>query len=250
MGKITGYHKIKIMTGVLKMETIQVVVAKFLEAQRERLKERTFRDYDSVMDLFCVYLNSYGPNYIDGELKESWEKAYRTDEEAFGKLAPISEVTSSEYAEFLEYFVIRKVAGGESFMKNCARVLKKFSKWLFENEYIDESCYDDLQDYFKGGKASSLSDATKVTDLLYDHSLQNWDAEYEETHEGYFTIVEKDGSQLWLENEFGDGDIDGPLIVPKRIADLCRIGWDLSMLIGKRNGKWYVVEMGNVYPSE
>lgn len=232
------------------METIQVVVAKFLEAQKERLKERTFRDYDSVMDLFCVYLNSYGPNYIDGELEAAWEEAYQTDEAAFVKLAPISEVDSSTYAEFFEYFLIRKVASSESFMKDCSRVLKKFSKWIFENKYIDESHYEDLNGYFKGGKTSSLSDATKVTDLLYNHSLQNQDTEYEETQEGYFTIVEKEGSKLWIEDEFGDKDIDGPLVVPKKIADLCRVGWDLSMLIGKRNGKWYVVEMGNVYPAE
>src|SRR5699024_5383417 len=103
---------------VLWMNTIQVAVAKFLEAQKKRLKERTFRDYDSVMDLFCIYLNSYGANYIGGELKTKWESAYQTDEEAFVKLAPISEVDSSTYAEFLEYFVIRKVASDESFMKD------------------------------------------------------------------------------------------------------------------------------------
>lgn len=230
------------------MKSIQVAVSKFLDAERERLKERTFRDYDSVMDLFCIYLNSYGPNYIDGELKVTWEKAYETDEEAFVKIAPISEVNSTTVAEFLEYFVIRKVASGESFMKTCVRVLKRFSKWLFENDYINDADYDDLSDYFKDPKTSSLSYAEKVSDLLYTHSLQNQDVEYEKMHEGYYVIVEKEGTKLWIEDDFGDGDIDGPLVVPKKIADLCQVDWEMSMLIGKKNGNWYVVEMGNVYP--
>lgn len=232
------------------METIHVVVAKYLESERKRLKERTYKDYESVMDLFCIYLNSYGPNYIDGELKERWGEVDRTDSEAFVKIVKISQVTSFNFGEFLEYFVIRKVASGESFMKSCIRVLKRFSRWLFENEYINEMHFNDLNDYLEDGKSSSLSDAKKVSDLLYVHSLHNQDLEYDETFKGYFDIVKKQGSQLWIGDIFGEEDIDGPLVVPPNIANLCRIGWQMSMLIGKRNGKWYVIEMGNVYPFE
>lgn len=235
---------------MIKVKTIDAVVSQFLQAQKERLSKRTYRDYDSVMDLFVIYLNSYGPNVLQGEEHKKWEKAYENDESAFTKLFSVSYISSYTYADFLEYFVIRKVASGESFMKNCVRVLKKFSKWLFEHDYINQLKFENMNDYFKGGKASSLSDAEKLSDLLYEHSLNVNYSQFEKIEEGYFTIIEKKNTKLKIADVFTDEPLDGCLIVPKTIVDYCRVGWDLSLVIGKRNGNWYVIESGNVYPAD
>ena len=236
------------MIGRVKMKTIKDVTSQFLDAQHKRLKSRTYRDYESVMELFEIYLNGYGPNTLDQAEKERWKQAYQEDEAAFTKLFTIAHVSSHHFEEFLEYFVIRKVASGESFMRDCVRVLKKFSKWLDEHHYIDEQEHSELHNYFKSGKSVSLPNAVKVSDLLYEHSLNNQNNRYEEMLEGYFEITEKKHNHVLLADALSLNEIDGPLMIPQSIVKLCEVGWDFSGVIGKKDGKWYVVEVGNVYP--
>lgn len=232
----------------MKMKTIEEVISQFLDDQRKRLKPRTFRDYESVMELFKIYLNSYGPNTLDEAEQEQWKKAYQGDEAAFTKLFTIAHMSLYHVEEFLDYFVIRKVASGESFMKDCIRVLKKFSKWLEEHHYINEQEYQGFHSYFKSGKTVSLSNAEKVSNLLYEHSLNNQNIQYEEILEGYFEIIEKKHNRVLLADALSFNEIDGSLMIPQSIVKLCEVGWDFSGVIGKKDGKWYVVEIGNVYP--
>lgn len=132
------------------MELIKFVADQFLHDQQKRLKEKTFRIYEEVIDSYFLYLNSYGSNYIDGELEEKWEKAYETDEQAFVKIVPASEIASIGYFEFLDYFIKRKLLYySETYHNNCNRVLKKFTKWLLENKYINQAQYDELMEDFE-----------------------------------------------------------------------------------------------------
>jgi len=41
------------------MKTIDKILEAFLQEQHNRLKERTYSDYESVIELFRTYLNSY-----------------------------------------------------------------------------------------------------------------------------------------------------------------------------------------------
>lgn len=129
------------------MEPIKSVVEKFLQEQQERLKQKSYRIYEDVMDSYFIYLNSYGPNYISGELEAAWDKAYEIDEQAFIKIVPASEIPSVGYFEFLDYFVPRKLLYySDSYLNNCKRVLKKFTKWLLENECIDREKFEELME--------------------------------------------------------------------------------------------------------
>ena len=235
------------------MSKIDSILSNFLKDQSKRLKPRTFRDYESVIELFEIYLNNYGYQYLNEQDMKLWEEKYRSDEEAFTKMVDISKVSlESRLSEFLEYFIIRKVASGESFMKTAVRVMEKFAKWLYENEYISKTEYTEIKDYFSEGKDKSLPNAEKVADLFYDETNRNWqkdDNEYDEILEGYFTIEKIESEKLWLEDMFSDRTNIGPVIVSKEISDLCQVDWDVSLVIGKLKGSWYVLESGNVYPT-
>lgn len=50
------------------MKTIDDVLSEFLNDQKERLKPRTFNDYDSVMELFHIYLNDYAYQHLPKDL--------------------------------------------------------------------------------------------------------------------------------------------------------------------------------------
>lgn len=230
------------------MKTIQIVMSAFLEAQRERLKVRTYRDYESVIDLFQIYLNSYAYMSLEEDEMEKWKIQFEQDEDCFTKMFGVEKLDSAVYSDFLGYFIIRKVASGESFMRNAIRVIKKLTNWLLENNYIDEEQYSDLIDHFSDGKSNALPNAEKVSDLLYDQARNEQDRSYEKIKEDLFTINEIRPKELWVEDTIGDGTHIGPVIVSKQISDLCQKGWGISLLIGRNKDKWYIIESGNVYP--
>jgi len=231
------------------MANIQTIMNEFLQAQNERLKERTYRDYDEVIELFHLYLIGYAYQHLDEEDSEKWQEKYETDEESFVKMFSFDKIDYSTYSEFFEYFIIRKVMAGEAFMKKAVRVIKKLTKWLKENNHIDQEQYDDLIEYFDDGQAKALPNAEKVSDLIYNLADQSPDREYfDELLEGYFMITEIESEAIWVDETLGSQTNIGPVVVTKQIAELCEEGWDLSLVIGKYQDKWHIIESGNVYP--
>lgn len=230
------------------MSNIDEVIKRFLADQNERLKQRTYRDYESVIELFQIYLNDYAYTSLNEHESREWESHYQLDHEAFTKLFGVDKIRSSTYSEFFEYFIIRKVASGESFMKTAVRVMKKFTNWLFENSYLDRKQYSTLKEYFDKDHDKVLPKAEKVSDLVYEHARTSPKKNYEEILEGYFTIVNVESKKLWVDDMFSERLNIGPLIVTKQISDLCKEGWDIYLVIGKYKNKWYILESGNVYP--
>jgi len=87
-------------------------------------------------------------------------------------------LNSTKFEEFLDYFVIRKVMSGESFMKLAVRVMKKLNKWLFENNYIDQDDYEELKEYF--GEANDLPNVEKLGEMIFDYSRKTADKPFED----------------------------------------------------------------------
>jgi len=54
---------------------------------------------------------------------------------------------------------------------------------------------------------------------------------------------------LWVTEAFDGEKHIGPVSVSKQISDLCKKGWDINLVIGLYQGKWYILESGNVYRS-
>src|SRR5690625_767384 len=230
------------------MKTIDEVMTIFLKAQEERLSKRTFKDYESVIELFQIYLNGYGYQTLEESDMKLWENRFKDDEASFTKLFGIDKISSYNYSEFFEYFIIRKVASGPTFMKTAVRVMKKLTKWLLENHYIDENRFNILMDFFKGGKDKELLNAEKVGDLLYDYTRNQIDRKYEQILENYFVIEKVENKQLWVTDLFGASESIGPVIVSKQISDLCQQDWEIFLVIGEYKGKWHIIESGNVSP--
>src|SRR5690625_4969474 len=99
------------------MVSIEEAMVAFLDAQEKRLKPRTYGDYESVIDLFQIYLNNYAYMYLSKPESEEYLNRFLKDEQYFTKTYGLGQLTSIIYAQFFEYFIIRKVASGESFMK-------------------------------------------------------------------------------------------------------------------------------------
>src|SRR5690625_114547 len=112
------------------MVNIETILDDFLKEQKKRMKERTYRNYAEVIELFQIYLNGYAYQYLSEDESEKFQQKFETDEDSFVKIFDIEKVDFSTYSEFFEYFIIRKVMAGESFMKKAVTIMKKLTKWL------------------------------------------------------------------------------------------------------------------------
>ena len=114
---------------------IKEVFDQFLSEQKSKLAPKTYRDYESVIDLFKNQLNGYAWNGID-----DGEKAYDEAKKQKKSFIDLYDHTHIEdnVGEFLDYFVPRKVMSGDEFiLKTCPRVIRKLLKWMRDKKLVD-----------------------------------------------------------------------------------------------------------------
>lgn len=119
---------------------IKEVFNKFLNEQKERVSEKTYRQYKEIIELFVDYLQGYAWNSLDN--------ADKLNEEAEKKNLTFAEIYNHSYiwdnvGEFLDYFIPRKVNFGDEFvLKTCPRVIRKLLKWMRDNKLLDKTNED------------------------------------------------------------------------------------------------------------
>jgi hypothetical protein len=114
---------------------IKEVFGQFLSEQKSKLAPKTYRDYESVIDLFENQLDGYAWNGID-----DGEKAYDEAKKQKKSFIDLYDHTHIEdnVGEFLDYFVPRKVMSGDEFiLKTCPRVIRKLLKWMRDKKLVD-----------------------------------------------------------------------------------------------------------------
>jgi hypothetical protein len=114
---------------------IKEVFDQFLSEQKSKLAPKTYRDYESVIDLFENQLDDYAWSGID-----DGEKAYDEAKKQKKSFIDLYDHTHIEdnVGEFLDYFVPRKVMSGDEFiLKTCPRVIRKLLKWMRDKKLVD-----------------------------------------------------------------------------------------------------------------
>jgi hypothetical protein len=114
---------------------IKEVFDQFLSEQKSKLAPKTYRDYESVIDLFENQLDGYAWNGID-----DGEKAYDEAKKQKKSFIDLYDHTHIEdnVGEFLDYFVPRKVMSGDEFiLKTCPRVIRKLLRRMRDKKLVD-----------------------------------------------------------------------------------------------------------------
>lgn len=133
--------------------TIDQALEAFLRDRRARLSDRTYRNYEDVIRLLRVSLNTYAYSSHDARDAKRWQKAFDAgNEDAFCKLFGPQEIPP-HLAEFLGYFMVRKVSAGQE-------LLKAAQHGHIENDAA-EIAVDRARD-----SARELPAADRLTDLL------------------------------------------------------------------------------------
>lgn len=220
----------------------------FLEAQQARLKPRTYSGYEDAVELFEDYLNGYAYQYLDEDDNKLFDKLYDREGKEFCEIFGPDKIGPSEIGEFLDDFMIRKVAGSKGFMKTVGTVMRKFVKWMTDAGYMDEEEYgisDEVVDRLK----DELPAVTELSDLIYNYIGGNPPGDITETRDGYFTVTKTKPGKLWLGDYLGSEEAIGPVTVSDEISSSCKVGWTICLELGRTSNGWVMLGSGNVYPS-
>jgi hypothetical protein len=229
------------------METIKQVFNKFLKEQEQRLSQRTYKRYFSIIDLFETYLNRYAYNYLSEEKHEKFNELYNNEKQEFCEIFGIEEVSSFQIEEFFDFFLAQKVIASQSLIKNAGTVLRKLVKWFNTNGYIDDQVsqsYTEIIDGLKG----DLSKVVKLSDLLAEEAHNNSYSKFELYTDGQFDIAKVSQGKLYLEDMFGQLEKQLVIRVSEAISDAAQEGWSVYLELGKEDDEWYIIGSGSVSP--
>jgi hypothetical protein len=219
-------------------KTISQVFEEFLADQKDRISAKTFSKYQSIVQLYGSYLESYWPGH-DGE----YDKITKVGGTYCGTFG--SEDATEGYSEFLGYFMPRKVMCGKDTMRAAGTVTKKLAKWLAEKGYIEDT--EDAQEQASEA-AKDLPNAQEVLDILSAYLDETAPAKHGGEIEDHFWIEKIEPGKLWLNPLTAGNSVIGPIPVPKRPTALCEPGWDIGGVVAKVGKGWRLVEVWNVSP--
>src|SRR5713226_3057199 len=219
-------------------KTIAQVFEEFLADQKGRISAKTFSKYQSIIQLYGSYLESYWPGH-DGEY-DKITKAGGTFCSTFGP-----EDATAGYDEFLGYFMPRKVMCGKETMQAAGTVTKRLAKWLAEKGYIEDTEYDQER---AGEATRDLPNARKVVDLLDAYLAGTAPAKHGKEIQDHFWIEKIEPGKLWLRPLTAGDSVIGPVPVPKKVTQLCQPMWNVGGVVTKTAQGWRFVEVWNVSP--
>lgn len=235
---------------------IDRVLGQFLEEQRQRLAPRTFRKYEDVVYLLRDCLNGYAYEGLSRKESALFERHHNAGGDAHREFCQIfgPEKILDELDHFLGYFMIRKVAAGEDFLRAAGTVTRKLTKWLVANEFVAEDRAQEVvedvaataRDAPRAVRAARLlADAADRLDVdptnLADDDYHDFD---------HYTIVKIKPEGVWLdvwEPDKGRSTL-GPIPAPEEATKLLRDGWDVSCALARVRGAWRMIDVANVYP--
>jgi len=226
---------------------IKAVLSEFLEEQSKRLKARTFRKYESVIELLEASMNGYAHQYLNDAEAALFDRLYNAEGPAHREFCEMfgPEKIPENVHEFLAYFMPHKVICGKELLQAAGTVTQKLGKWLQEKDYVRQEAGDDMAGL--GARASKdLPAAEMLAEMLADHA-DRMTAGFDQALEGYFTIEAVGPGSLTLASLINDEKITVP--VPRQAARACREGWTVSGRVGKTPRGWRLVEIWNVYSS-
>jgi hypothetical protein len=225
--------------------SIDDVLERFLKDQRKRLKPRTFRCYEEIIDLFRHCLNGYGHHDLARPSEVTlYERLYFQKNLEFCAIFGPEKIPSA-LSNFLNYFMIRKVTASEALLQAAGTVMRKLVRWLEEHGHIG------AEEASKGDRIAAeasreLPSAERLARLLYNFAQHYAPRHWTDELDDYFTIETVEPGLLVLSGTGTSGTVE--VKVPQEISDHCKEGWTVNLLLGKTPHGWYILETGNVYP--
>lgn len=118
--------------------------------------------YSNVIELFEDCLNSYAYMFLPEEEQQNFEEKDIFGEDSYCEIYSIDKLSSMQ----IDDFMIRKLMAEKHLMKKTVIVMRRFSKWLKNNEYITKEKFDIIYSTINE-KKDVLPKAAELSDLIY-----------------------------------------------------------------------------------
>jgi hypothetical protein len=234
------------VTTVAATVSIEAALNDFLLEQRRLLSDASFRNYLSIVDLLCSYLNGYAYDDLGETEARRWRAAFDAgDGQAFCHLFGPEKI-AEHVDDFLGWFMVRKVIAGPGLLRAAGPVVKRLLRWLKREEYVEPAlAAEALERAAALGRA--LPRAERLAMLLFDLTEETAPDELDEVAdeaivEDLLSIERVEPGALFFEGGIG------PLAVPEAASELAEVGWEVNAVLAPTPGGWRLLEVGCVYP--
>jgi hypothetical protein len=230
--------------------TIAEVFERFLDETDEPDREKPFTDRRAIVELLESCLDGYAYEFLSDEEQEFWRTRWETDEEANSFCRTFGpEKIPDQIDSFLGWFMIRKVLGPPELGEAAGPVVAELLEWLVDRGQLGrDPVAGALVRAREAGR--DLPRADELGSLLHDLTNERISGDVVEDLDlcdETVTIARIEPGKLWFEHP--DGIAVGPLRVPPLATKLAVVGWEVSATHFVRTRKrWYLTEVGNVYP--
>lgn len=237
---------------LLASPNIDQVLDDFIDEQRSRFKAATVSKYERVVALLRNHLNDYAYQGLSNTDRILFERHSSKEGDQHRSFCQIfgPEKIIYELDQFLGYSIIRKSMVSETLKRAAGTVAKRLSKWLGEQDYIDDELAQAGIEK-SAGTVQNIPRAEKAADKLYE-CLYKGDLDH--VHEDDFldfdqyTIVRTEPGTLWLEQSWNSYSSLIRVPVPEQVFDLLEEGWELGCCLARIDGQWRMIKVGDVYP--
>ena len=234
------------------MMTIQEALDQFLAEVGEG-NRRSMHSPWSIIELLRVFLNDYGYDGLSEPDRTEFEREYDQGRQ-FREIFRFDRVEPALLNRFLSTFVIKNVAGTNSFYKACGPLIEKLVAWLGKKNYWSHEQMNSFRELVGPKAGSELGACASLGSLLQEYSDAHSAAvprdlnilPDEDYLEERFTITKVTPARLHFES-FDEGEI--VLSLSNHITGKARIGWSVFLELARVTDKWQIVSVGNVYPS-
>lgn len=226
--------------------SIDAVLDEFVTARRAQLLPVALCDCEDALELLRDSLNGYAYESLTATERRRWQKAFDAgDETAFCRLFE-AEKLLDHLEEFFDYFMVRKVMADQAFLHSTGAVVADLVRWLGERGYVEAPT---VQAAVERAEAATddLLRADRLGSLLYEATRSAAPIDLDALTDGdyvedFLEITRIEPGALWF-----SGDI-GPVSVPAEAARFAEVGWSVNVVLARTDGRWQLVEVGNVYP--
>jgi hypothetical protein len=224
-----------------QMASINEVLDRFLAAQEHAHAAE-------VLLLLRASLDAYAHQWLPDPDRVAWESAWPAEDQpvafcdAFGP-----ERIPGNVAEFLGYYMVRKVEADGALLEAAGRVIAALLHWLADEGHIDRPVADDLE-HVAMTAAAALPQAAGLSAALGALARTPGPGPVLEERELLDAVVSRvEAGALWFAEP--EDDEVGPVEVPADVAELAELDWGVSGLVLERTpAGWRVAEVGTVYP--
>jgi hypothetical protein len=230
------------------MLTIQESLVGFLDAERERAPD-SFEETDLAIENLISFLESYGHQYVEDDGPEFGEPddEFSDPDDEFETTfidANGPDILPATVNEFLFFWQIRKFGGDADDARATGLAIQRLMEWLAQKDLANATAAEEAATLARMA-ADEVSLSKELEDLLGPLTRMAPAArpsDVDQVVEDFQRITRVEPGQLWLAEDVG------PIAVATEASEAARVGWWMNVVVERREGTWYLTELGGVYP--